>query len=400
MPTDTQTLRHPASGEFPAVDWAAARDLMLLDPTVTYLNAGSIGPLPRTVFEQVSGYRRHLAAEPVDFQLRRLPPLLSAARERLARYLDGDPRQLVLTTNVTGAVNLVASGLSLASPGEILLTDQEYGPMRECWQRAAQRQGLAVKVLRLPRDPAGPDEIAAAAAAAMSARTRMFFFSHVISATGLVMPVHQLCDLAAARGITTVVDGAHGPAFTDLDLADLPCDYYAGSAHKWLLAPVGTGFLHCGPGALERLEPMQVSWGYRQPLRRFEVEGTRDICPWLVLPEATDVQAGIGPPRVMARMRELAGQVRERLTGRRGLIPVTPDHPALSGGMTAFALPVGTDAAALSLGLWERFRVDVAVIEDPRRPLIRVSTHFFNTTDDIERLAEALESLLRGVRTR
>jgi isopenicillin-N epimerase len=394
VPTNTQILRQPASGERPAVDWGKARDLMLLDPTVAYLNAGSIGPLPRAVFDRVSGYRRHLAAEPVDFQLRRVPHLLGTARQRLARYLGADPRRLAFTTNVTGAVNLVAAGLPLASPGEILLTDQEYEPMRECWLRAARRQGLAVKVLRLPRDPADAEEIVAAAAAAMGARTRLFFFSHVISTTGLVMPVRRLCDLAAARGIATVVDGAHGPAFTDLDLANLRCDYYAGSGHKWLLAPVGTGFLHCGPGARERLEPMQVSWGYRQPLRRFEVEGTRDICPWLVLPEAIDVQIGIGPARVVARMRELAGQVRERLTGWRGLIPVTPDHAALSGGMTAFALPVAANAEALRLGLWERFRVDVAVIEDPRRRVIRVSTHFFNTTEDIERLADALGELL------
>lgn len=411
MPTNSETLRQPTLGEHPGDDWGNARGLMLLDPTVAYLNAGAAGPLPRAVFDTVTGYRRHLAAEPIDFQLRRVPPLLWAARERLARYVGGDPCRLVFTTNVTGAVNLVASGLSLASPGEILLTDHEYRPMRMCWERAARRQGLAVRVLRLPRDPAGPEEILAAAAAAMGPRTRLFFFSHVISATGLIMPVRQLCDLAAERGVVTVVDGAHGPAFTDLELAHVRCDYYAGSGHKWLLAPAGTGFLYCAPQALERLEPAQVSWGYGDSpdagspdgrnrfgstprLRRFEVEGTRDICPWLALPDAIDLQTEIGPARLVARMRELAGQVRDRLTGWRGLVPVTPDHAALSGGMTSFALPIGTDAAALSAGLWERFRVDVAVVEGPRQPLIRVSTHFFNTRDDIERLAEALGELV------
>lgn len=413
MPTTSEVLRQPPPGERPTEsDWGNTRGLMLLDSRVAYLNAGSIGPLPRAVFDRVTGFRQELAAEPVDFLLRRVPPLLWAARERLAGYLGGDPRQLVLTTNVTGAVNLVASGLSLASPGEILLTDHEYQPMRTCWERAAQRQGLTVTTLRLPREPADPEEIVEAAAAAMGPRTRLFFFSHVISATGLVMPVRQLCALAAERGVATVVDGAHGPAFTDLNLARLRCDYYAGSGHKWLLAPVGTGFLYGGPGALERLEPAQVSWGYRLPddgppdernrfgstprLRRLEVEGTRDICPWLALPEAIDVQVGIGPARVAARMRELAGRVRDRLTGWRGLVPVTPDHAALSGGMTAFALPEGTDGTAVSRRLWESFRVDAAAVEGTRRQLIRVSTHFFNTGDDIERLAEALGTLVGG----
>lgn len=388
-------------------DWGVARDLMLLDPTVAYLNAGAAGPLPRVVFDRVTEFREQLAAEPVDFLIRRLPPLLWAARERLADYLGGDPCRLVLFTNVTSAVNLVASGLSLGAPGDILLTDHEYPPMRECWERAARRQGLTTRVFRLPVEPAGPEDIVEAVAAAITSRTRLLFFSHIVSATGLVMPVRELSALAAERGVTTVVDGAHGPAFTDLNLALLQCDYYVGSGHKWLLAPTGTGFLHCGPGALERLEPIQVSWGYKQPpgdghhlsgstalLRRFEVEGTRDICPWLALPETIDLHERIGQARIRARMSELAAQVRQRLSGRYGLSPVTPDHAELNGGMTAFALPDGIDAAALHAGLWERFRIDVAMVQAVRGPLIRVSTHFFNTSDDIYCLDEALEVLV------
>ncbi len=383
---------------------------MMLDPGTAYLNAGAAGPLPRAVFERVSGFRRHLAEQPADFLIRHVPPLLRAAREQLAGYIGGDPRRLVLTTNVTGAVNLVASGLALEYPGEVLLTDQEYQPMRWCWERAAERQGLTVRFLSLPPDPAGPEEIIEAAIAAMSPRTRLFFFSHVVSSTGLVMPARGLCRAASERGVISVVDGAHGPAFTDLDVADIQCDYYAGSGHKWLLAPVGNGFLHSAVGALERLRPMQVSWGYQplpgggppeerdgsgrtSPLRRFEINGTRDICPWLALPEAIDFQARLGPERIRGRMRELSRHVRERLAHWRGLEPVTPEHATLSGGMTAFALPAGTDAAGLSAGLWERFRVDAAVVQGPGRPLIRVSTHFFNTEDDIERLAEALGEL-------
>jgi isopenicillin-N epimerase len=412
MPTTPATIQRDSSADpSPAADWVAARGRMMLDPAVAYLNAGSAGPLSREVFERVTGLRRHLAEQPIDFLLRHVPPLRWRARERLATYIGGDPRQLVLTANVTGAVNLLASGLSLMSPGEILLTEHEYQPMRWCWERAAQRQGLTVRVLGLPPSPASPEEIVEAAQAAMSPRTRLFFFSHVLSSTGLVMPVRELCRVALGRGVVSVVDGAHGPAFTDLNIADIQCDYYAGSGHKWLLAPTGNGFLHCAPGALERLGPMQVSWGYQQPtgrgpqkerdsfgstpqLRRLEVEGTRDICPWLALPEAIGFQARLGPESIRARMRELSLQVRERLTGWRGLAPVTPEHAALSGGMTAFALPDGTDADWLCAGLWERFGVDVAVVQRPDRPLIRVSTHFFNTGDDIERLAEALGELL------
>lgn len=394
-------------------DWEELRGCILLDPSVAYLNAGAAGPLPRPVFDRVTELRRQLAEEPIDFLLRRLPTLLGPARERLAGYLGGDPRRLVLTTNVTGAVNLVASSLALEAPGEILMTDQEYPPMQWCWERAAARLGLTIRTFPLPARPAEPAELVEAAVAAIGPHTRLIFFSHVISSTGLVMPARELCEAAAARGIVTVVDGAHGPAFTDLDLARLRCDYYAGSGHKWLLAPTGTGFLHCGQGGLERLRPMQVSWGHQQAadcgppderdrsgrtpqLRALEIEGTRDLCPWLALPETIDFQLGIGPDRSRARMRVLAGLVRARLTGWRGLEPVTPEHPLLSGGMIAFALPAGADAATLGVALWERCRVDVALVERPGRTLLRISTHFFNTEHDLERLVEALAGLLEG----
>ncbi|MFT7837821.1 aminotransferase class V-fold PLP-dependent enzyme [Saccharothrix sp. BKS2] len=394
----------------PEIDWALVRGRVLLDPTAAHLNAGSGGPLPRPVFDRVSGFRAHLAAAPMDFLLREVPPLLWTARERLARFLGGDPHRLVLTTNATAAVNLVASSLRLAAPGEILLTDQEYAPMRWCWERAAARQGLTVRTVALPERPTGPGDLVDVVTAAMGPRTRLLFFSHVLSPTGTVLPLADLCAAARERGVVTVVDGAQGPAFTPLSLADVPCDYYAGSGHKWLLAPTGTGFLHFAGGCGEALSPPQVSWGYRPPadhppderdgfgstprLRVLECEGTRDLTPWLALPEAIDFQAALGHDRVAARARALATAVRERLSGRHGLRPATPEHPALHGGMTAFHLPEGVDATALRHALWHRRRIEVATTEWAGRPLLRVSTHLYNTEAEVERLAEALEELV------
>jgi isopenicillin-N epimerase len=391
-------------------DWLRVRDSMMLDPTVTYLNSGSAGPLASTVYDRVTGLRRRLAEEPLDFLVRDAPDLLSAARSRLAEFIGGDPSRLVLTTNVTGAVNLLASGLSLDAPGEILLTDHEYTPMRWGWERAAKRQGLVVRTLRLPTLPAVPAEIVDAAAAALSPRVRLFFFSHVLSTTGMVLPVKQLCAAARAHGVLTVVDGAHGPTLTDLNLADLGCDYYVGACHKWLLAPIGTAFLYFDIGKANRLEPMQVGWGYqsvqedgplqcdefgRTPtLRGLEIEGTRDICPWLVLPEAIGFQAELGHRSVRKRIRELAGHVRNRLTGVRGLVPLTPEHPELHAGLTAFRVPDATDAVALRRRLWQQYRIEIAAIQAPDRSLIRVSTHFFNTAVEVERLADALAELI------
>ncbi|MFF0161858.1 aminotransferase class V-fold PLP-dependent enzyme [Streptomyces sp. NPDC005263] len=393
-------------------DWADARGRMLLDPTVVNLNTGSAGPLPRSTFERVTDLRTRLAGAPMDFLLRELPPLLWRARAHLAGFLGGEPHRLALTTNVTGAVNLVASSLRLSEPGEILLTDHEYTSMRWCWERMAQRQGLTIRTFRVPTMPADPGEIVDAAVAAMGPRTRLLSFSHVLATTGLVLPARELCEQARRRGIVTVVDGAHAPAFLDLNLADIPCDFYAGSGHKWLLAPTGVGFLHIGPGQEDSLEPAQVSWAYRPPalsppdepdqfgstprLRRLECEGTRDLCPWLAVPESIDFQARLGHDRIRLRRRELADHARQRLTGWQGLEPATPESPDLSGGMVAFRLPATTNADELRQGLWRRFRIETAVADRPEGPLLRISANFYTTEVEIEYLADALKELAAG----
>src|SRR5579884_4079726 len=316
-------------------DWTAARARMLLDPTVANLNTGSFGPLPRPVFERVTELRRLLAAEPMDFLLRTQPPLLWQARQRLADFLHGDPRRLAFTVNVTASVNLVAASLRLAAPGEILMTDHEYGAMVWTWERAAQRQGLTVRTFPLPVRAGSPREVVAAATAAMTERTRLFFFSHVLSPTGMVLPAEELVRAARARGILTVVDGAHAPAFTPLDLDAVDADFYGSNCHKWLLAPTGSGFLYLGRGAAERVQPLQVSWGWKPDpkrgpddpdeygstprLRQLEFEGTRDPCPWLAVPSAIDFQADIGFDAIRARIAELVGHVRRRLGDELGL---------------------------------------------------------------------------------
>ena len=388
--------------------WQAARAQMLLDPSVANLNTGSFGPLPRAVFERVTQLRQRLAEEPMDFLVRALPPLLWEARERLAAFVGGDPKRLVFTANVTTAVNLVASSLRLAAPGEILLTDREYGAMHWCWERAAQRQGLTVRTFSLPPMPSAPEEIVEAARAALTERTRLLFFSHVLSPTGMVLPARELCAEARKRGILTVIDGAHAPAFVALNLKEIGADFYGANCHKWLLAPTGSGFLHLGRGNEDRIQPLQVSWGWKRDLGRLderdefgstprirflEFEGTRDVCPWLAVPAAIDFQAGLGWEAIRGRIASLVRHVRQRLGDELGLAAATPSHLALHGALTAFRLPPGLDPQDLRQRLWHDHRIELPAIERPDGLLIRVSTHFYNTEEEVDRLTAALRTL-------
>jgi len=391
--------------------WFQIREQILLDPTVANLNTGSFGPLPRVVFDRVTELRRRLAEEPMDFFLRQGPPLLWQARERLAQFLGCRPERLIFTGNVTSGINTIAAGLHLAAPGEILLSDHEYGAMHWCWERAAQRQGSTLRTLPLPSKAESADEIVEAFRKAITEKTRLLFFSHVLSPTGLVLPAAAICAEARRRGVLTVVDGAHAPAMIPLDLDRLGADFYGGNCHKWLLAPSGAGFLHFGQGNEDRLEPMQVSWGWHADrtrlderdefgstlrIRRFEFEGTRDPCPWLAVPSAIDFQQGIGPANIRSRNAELVTYTRQRL-GQLELTPATPVHPKLQGFMTAFRLPDRVAANPLRQHLWDKYRIEVPVVERPDCLLLRVSTHFYNLKEEIDRLAVAVKEFLEMV---
>jgi isopenicillin-N epimerase len=389
-------------------DHAQARSAMLLDPNVANLNTGSFGPLPKVVFERVTQLRRRLAEEPMDFLLREMPAQLWHARETLANYLHADPRRLTFTANVTASVNLIASSLTLAAPGEILLSDHEYGAMHWCWERAAQRLGLALRTFPVPLLARDPHEIVDAACAAMSPRTRLFFFSHVLSPTGLVLPASELCTEARRRGILSVVDGAHAPAMLPLDLDDIDADFYGGNCHKWLLAPTGCGFLHLGRTSEDRLQPLQVSWGWRPDrcqldqrdecgatprIRFYEFEGTRDICPWLAVPSAIEFQRALGFEQIRQHNEGLVQHVRQRFARITALSLATPAHPALHGFLTAYRLPAHAQAPLWRKILWEHFRIEAPIVERPEGLLLRISTHFYNTEEEIDRIGHAAEAL-------
>jgi isopenicillin-N epimerase len=418
---DTHEPKHCA-GSLTEPDWDALREQILLDPTIINLNTGSFGPLPRPVFDRVTELRRWLAAEPTHFFVRQAPPLLWNARERLAAFLGTAPQRLVFTSNVSAAINLVASGLSIASPGEILLTDHEYRAMHWVWERVGQKRGLTIRTFPLPTMATDPAEIVDAAKQAMTPQTRLFFFSNVLSPTGLVLPASELCAVARRRGIVTVVDGAHAPAMIPLNVSQVGADFYTGNCHKWLLAPTGVGFLVIGPGSEDRLEPLHVSWGYRPneyplgeqdaarrdpdgkdafgstPRTRFlEFEGTRDICPWLTVPEAIDFQARIGVESIQKHIAKLSTYTRDRI-GNLGLKLATPAVPGMHGSMTAFELPMKGPAMAAGLrqAIWKH-RIEVPIVERPDRLLLRVSTHFYNTREEVDRLAEVVPAALREV---
>ncbi len=380
-------------------------------PGVAYLNTGTCGRVPRPVLEEAAEWRRRIAAEPCEVLWRRMPDALWATRERLARFLGAPPQSIAFMANVTAGVNIVAAALQIDPGRDVLATDQEYGAMLYVWERAVGRSGASLRTVSLP---VGTDFTASDLVArfddAIDDRTQVVFLSHITTATGLVLPVREICEIARSRGAITVVDGAHAPGMIPLDLDSLGCDFYTGNGHKWLLAPVGTGFLYVRPGCEHLIEPLVVSWGWKYDravacerdqegstpfLRSLEFQGTRDPAPWFAVPAAIDFHEGIGRERILSRDRELARLVRQQLATLPGVEPAIPDDPELSAALAAYRVPYA-DAGELQRRLWADYRIETPVLERCGSVLLRVSTHFYNTIDEIVRLRDALEKLLPG----
>jgi len=383
---------------------------MLLAPDVTYLNTGSYGITPRVVFDCVTEWRRLMQMDPVDFIWRRSGEWLWPARERLGQFIGANPRRVIFTANVSTAINLVAWSLQLAAPGDVLMTDHEYGAMHFAWERAAQHQALNLRYVTLPLMPSDPTELVDRICGAITPRTRVLFVSHVLHTTGMVLPLHAICAEAHKRGVITVVDGAHAPGMLDLNLDGMGCDYYAANLHKWLCAPVGAGFLFAAHGMEERLRPMTVSWGWHYErdradqrdefggtprLRSFEFEGSRDVCAWLTVPHAIAFQEKIGLHAIRQRHGELSDYVRSRVDGRGGVTLATPAHPELRGGLTAFQLPA-IDAQAMRQRLWENHKIEINVLQFPHGQYLRISTHVYNLEREIDLLADVLPAAMQG----
>lgn len=385
------------------------REQMRMDPTIAYLNTGSYGLLPRAVYDCVTRLREELYRNPVDFLWRQFGSRLAAARSQLAAFVGADAPHLFFTLNVSEAINLVAASLQLSSPGEIILTDHEYGAMRWVWERVATRTGLTLRTIAAPVRAVSPAEAAEALVTSIGPNTKVLFFSHILHTTGMVLPAQAICAAARQRGVITVVDGAHAPGMVPLDLNRLGADFYCANLHKWLLAPLGAGFLYCGPGRADLLQPLQVSWGWRYERdradlsdgnggtfrqRAIEFQGSRDLTPWLAVPEAIRCHLDVGTDQVRKNQLDLGTLVRQRVEHRTDLKCVSPTVEELRGGLTAFLLPDSVNPEQLRGVLWERHRIEINVVSHPNGNLLRVSTHFYNLDEEVERLARALPECL------
>jgi isopenicillin-N epimerase len=387
--------------------WAA---LWTLDPDVAYLNHGSFGACPKAVIDFQARLRDRLEREPVDFLARDLPRLLAEARAALGPFVGADPDDLAFVANATSGVNAVLRSLPLSAGDELLTTDHCYGACRKTLDYVAAQTGARVVVATVPFPLGGEDDVLRPVLAAVTFRTRLAVLDHVTSPTALVFPLVRLVGELRARGVDTLVDGAHAPGMVPLDLNDLGAAYYAGNAHKWLCAPKGAAFLHVRRDRQEHIHPLVISHGYESAsAARFRAEfdwtGTDDPTPFLAIPECLRYLGSLLPggwPGLMTHNHDLALEARAIVAQAVDARPPCPD--GMVGSLASLLLPAaraGSPAEGLDherLTTWFRERgVETWLHPWAGGLLIRVSAQLYNHSGQYHRLASLLgEALLGG----
>jgi selenocysteine lyase/cysteine desulfurase len=376
------------SGQPVHAQTTAASDF-LLSEGLAYLNTGTIGPCRRATIEATQGAWEVLEANPVAHYGRDVgQPLIEDTRTLAAGFLGCDLDELALTTSTTNGMNAIAQGLRLAAGDRVLLTDQEHSGGLHCWQYLERHHGVKLDIVPIPRGEFRAAELVAAVENAIRPDTRVISVSHVLSSTGLRMPIVELAALAKSRGVLCVVDGAQAVGAIRVKVRELGCDAYATSGHKWLMGPKGTGLLFIAKDAQPLIRPMALEESYRTSSNGTGVVNLPGI---LGLGEAIRYLDKADMTQVETHNLELRNTLAERLRAIEGLTLVSPPAGALASPLLTALLAERFDRATVSQRLLERHQI---VIRPTHAEFgfngIRFSLHEFNTTHDVERAVEAV----------
>lgn len=371
----------------------------------TYLNHGSFGPSPMPVQDARERWSRRVEQQPMRFFCQEMEAELVRTTKVLAKFLATQPERLALIDNATVAMNVVAESVDLRADDEVLLTDHEYGAVKNIWHARCRRAGATVRTATLPFPPR-EDAVVQAIEDALSTRTRVLVVSHVTSPTACILPVHAICRMAKRHNVQVCIDGPHAIAMLDVRLDDIGCDYYCASGHKWLCAPFGSGFLWVHPRHHTSLRCPIVSWGGSIAGRtatwqdRTNWLGTRDPAPLLAMADAVEFFSGERLTAFRTHAHELVRTARQELLTLPGVTSFcTPDESDFVS-MAAVELPQPPGwkpgyhghPDPLQVTLREQHGIEVPVASWNGRRFLRVSAHLYNSMADVERLIDALSS--------
>ena len=373
----------------------------LLDPTITFLNHGSFGSCPKSIFEEFQRFQLELETEPVDFIQKKQPKYLKAARESLAKFVGCKAQDLFFTSNPTYAINVIMRSIKLNAGDEILATNHEYGAMDRTWNFYCKKSGAKYIRQNINLPVVSKEQIIAEFWEGYNENTKVIFLNQMSSATALIFPVKEICDRAKELGLITIIDGAHIPGHIDLNISELNPDYYTGTLHKWMLAPKGSSFLYVKTELQNALEPLVVSWGYEsvvpgesQFLDYHELQGTRDVSAFLCTPKVVEFLERNNWKAVSKSCKQIVFNNYQRFCDLLNTNPLSPITEEFLGQMAS--VPVNTkNPAELKEVLYSKYKIQVPVMPLNDKIYIRFSINGYNSQEDLDVLYNALEEIIK-----
>jgi selenocysteine lyase/cysteine desulfurase len=375
--------------------WREIQQSFTVDRSLINLNNGGVSPSPRVVQEAMQRHLQFSNEAPVHTMWLILEPQIETVRQRLANEFGCDPEELAITRNASESLEICILGLDLKAGDEVLTTNQDYPRMITAWRQRERREGIKLNQISFPVPPPSMDDLYQRFERAITPRTKVIHFCHITNLTGQIFPVKRICRLGRERGIEVIVDGAHAYAHFPFKHADLDCDYYGTSLHKWLLAPHGTGFLYVRKSKIKNLWPLMAADKKQdEDIRKFEEIGTHPAANHNAIAEALTFHEGIGIERKAARLRYLKERWARRLETNKGVRVLTPYDPQQSCGLALFNVE-GVDPVKLGAHLWERHHIIVTPIVHDEFRGIRVTPNVYTTINEIDMFCDAVEKAIR-----
>ncbi len=380
--------------------WAELRKQFLIPPDMVYLNNGTVGsspaPVLRAIFQGYEEAERLTQKDPEDY------PIWGYAawndfRDPLAAFVGCTRDEIALLRNATEANSYMANGVDLKAGDEVLMTDQEHPGGELPWQLRAKRYGIVVKKVTLSRPVENPAQVLNLFSDAITPRTRVLFFSHISTVTGVVLPAKELCALARSKGILSAVDGAHVPGMMKLNLHDLGCDLYSSSPHKWLQAPKGTGFLYLRDEVIDRIWGTIATEGWNDTkirAERFQRIGSSNVPVLWGLRASIELANTIGMDRIERRHRKMADYMLAEMQ-KRGVVSWTSPDPALRCGIVTVNVPP-VPRMELENWLWSTHKIRIRGGEPNK---LRLSTPYYVQKQDVDRFLEKFDEFkkMKGI---
>jgi selenocysteine lyase/cysteine desulfurase len=342
----------------------------------------------RAVFDGYNDTEKMAQSDPEDYPIWGYGAW-NEFRDPLTEFVGCTRDELALVRNATEANSYIANGLDMKPGDEVLMTDQEHPGGEHPWNLRAKRYGIVVKKVTLPK----PVPNAAAALNlindAITPRTRVLFFSHITTVTGVVLPAKELCALARSKGILSAVDGAHVVGMMRLNVRELGCDMYTSSPHKWLQAPKGTGFLYVRDEVIDRLWNTIVTAGWDEPklrAERFQRIGSSNVPALWGMRAAVQLANQIGMERIERRHRMMAGYILKEMV-QRGAESWTSPDPALRCAIASVNVaPI--QITEIENWMWTTKKIR---IRGGGPSKIRLSTPYYLLRKDVERFLGAYD---------